>query len=109
MHFPGGGAAAEALQSCPILCDPIDGSPAGSPSLGFSSKNTGAGAIAFSSRVALVAKNLQQYERRRLDPWVRRSPGGGHGSPPRCSCLENPLDRGAGGFQSTGSQRVGHG
>ena len=29
-------AAAKSLQSCPILCDPIDGSPPGSPSLGFS-------------------------------------------------------------------------
>ena len=31
--FPGGGAAAAAksLQSCPTLCDPIDGRPPGSP------------------------------------------------------------------------------
>ena len=29
-------AAARSLQSCPTLCDPIDGSPPGSPSLGFS-------------------------------------------------------------------------
>ena len=29
-------AAAESLQSCPTLCDPIDSSPPGSPSLGFS-------------------------------------------------------------------------
>ena len=29
-------AAAALLQSCPTLCDPIDGSPPGSPSLGFS-------------------------------------------------------------------------
>ena len=29
-------AAAQSLQSCPTLCDPIDGSPSGSPSLGFS-------------------------------------------------------------------------
>ena len=28
-------AAAKSLQSCPTLCDPIDGSPPGSPSLGF--------------------------------------------------------------------------
>ena len=28
-------AAAKSLQSCPTLCDPIDGSPSGSPSLGF--------------------------------------------------------------------------
>ena len=31
-----GAAAAKSLQSCPTLCDPIDGSPPGSPSLGFS-------------------------------------------------------------------------
>ena len=29
-------AATKSLQSCPTLCDPIDGSPRGSPSLGFS-------------------------------------------------------------------------
>ena len=29
-------AATKSLQSCPTLCDPIDGSPPGSPSLGFS-------------------------------------------------------------------------
>ena len=29
-------AAAVLLQSCPTLCNPIDGSPPGSPSLGFS-------------------------------------------------------------------------
>ena len=29
-------AAAASLQSCPTLCDPIDGSPSGFPSLGFS-------------------------------------------------------------------------
>ena len=28
--------AAKSLQSCPTLCDPIDSSPPGSPSLGFS-------------------------------------------------------------------------
>ena len=29
-------SAAKSLQSCPTLCDPIDGSPPGFPSLGFS-------------------------------------------------------------------------
>ena len=29
-------AAAKSFQSCPTLCNPIDGSPPGSPSLGFS-------------------------------------------------------------------------
>ena len=28
-------------------------------------------------------------------PGLGRSPGGGHGNPPQCSCLENPTDRGA--------------
>ena len=36
------------------------------------------------------------------------SPGGGYGIPPEHSCLENPMDRGAWGLQSMGSQRVGH-
>ena len=32
MGFPGGAAAAvKSLKSCPTLCDPIDGSPPGSP------------------------------------------------------------------------------
>ena len=36
-HYSGtAAAAAKSLQSCPTLCDPIDGSPPGSPSLGFS-------------------------------------------------------------------------
>ena len=30
-HWPWVGAAAKSLQSCPTLCDPIDGSPPGSP------------------------------------------------------------------------------
>ena len=28
-------------------------------------------------------------------PGSRRSPGGGNGNPPQCSCLENPMDGGA--------------
>ena len=28
-------------------------------------------------------------------PELGRSPGGGHGNPLQCSCLENPKDRGA--------------
>ena len=30
-----------------------------------------------------------------LIPGSGRSPGGGHGTPLQCSCLENPMDRGA--------------
>ena len=36
-------AVAKSLQSCPTLCDPIDGSPPGSPSLDSPGKNTGVG------------------------------------------------------------------
>ena len=41
-------------------------------------------------------------------PGLGRSPGVGNGSPLQYSCLENPMDRGAGGLQSMGLQRVGH-
>ena len=37
-----------------------------------------------------------------------RSLGEGNGNPLQCSCLENPMGRGAGGLQSMGLQRVGH-
>ena len=31
LRISGNAAAAKSLQSCPTLCDPIDGSPPGSP------------------------------------------------------------------------------
>ena len=39
-------------------------------------------------------------------PGSGRFPGGGHGNPLQYSCLENPMDRGAGGLQSIGLQRI---
>ena len=43
-------ATAKSLQSCPTLCDPIDGSPPGSPRPWVSpGKNTGVVAISFSN------------------------------------------------------------
>ena len=36
------------------------------------------------------------------------SPGAGNGTPLQCCYLENPMDRGAWGLQSMGSQRVRH-
>ena len=41
-----------------------------------------------------------------LIPGLEKSPGGGHGNPLQYSCLENPMDRGAGGLQPMGLQRV---
>ena len=35
------------------------------------------------------------------------SPGGGHGNPLQCSCLENPIEEEPGGLQYMGSRRVG--
>ena len=39
-------------------------------------------------------------------PGLGRSPGEGNANPLQYSCLENLMDRGAGGLQSMGSQRV---
>ena len=41
-------------------------------------------------------------------PGLGRSPGEGNSYPFQYSCLENSMERGAGGLQSTKSQRVGH-
>ena len=49
-----------------------------------------------------------------LIPELGRYPGGEHGNPLHCFCLENPTDRGPMGWShgqslwSIGSQRVGH-
>ena len=51
------------------------------------------------SQVALVVKNPSANAGDIKDvgsiPGSGRSPGGGHGNPLQCSCLENPIDRGA--------------
>ena len=41
-------------------------------------------------------------------PGSGRSPGGGHGSPLQCTCLENPMDRGSLAGSSPWGCRVGH-
>ena len=41
------------------------------------------------------ACQCRRHKRCGFDPWVRRSPGGGHGNPLQYSCLENLTDRGA--------------
>ena len=37
-----------------------------------------------------------------------RVPGEGNGNPLQCSCLGNPMDRGAWGLQPMGSKKVRH-
>ena len=45
------------------------------------------------------ACQCRRLKRRRLDPWVGKITGEGHGNPLQYSCLENPTDRG--GWQAT--------
>ena len=56
------------------------------------------------SLVVLVVKNLSANAGDIRDagsiPGLERSPGRGHGNPLWCSCLENPMDKGA--WQATG-------
>ena len=51
------------------------------------------------SQLALVVKNPTANAGDLRDvgsiPGLERSPGEGHGYPLQCSCLENPMDRGA--------------
>ena len=51
------------------------------------------------SQLVLMVKNLPTKARDSRDkiliPGSGRSPGGGDGNPLQCSCLENPMDRGA--------------
>ena len=51
------------------------------------------------AEVALAVKNLPAHAGDVRDvgsiPGWGRFPGGGHGSPLQCSCLESPMDRGA--------------
>ena len=53
----------------------------------------------WASQVLLVVKNLPanagDIRDVALIPGLGRSPAGGHGNPLQCSCLENPMDRGA--------------
>ena len=62
--------------------------------------------------MALVVKNLPantgDVRDASMIPGSERSPGGGHGNPLQCSCLENPMDREPGGLQPMGLQRIGH-
>ena len=47
------------------------------------------------SLVAQLVKNPPAMQETWVHPWVGGFPGGGHDSSLQCSCLENPMDRGA--------------
>ena len=46
-----------------------------------------------------MVKKQPANKRPAFDPWVGKSPGGGHGNPLQYSCLENPTEE-PGGLQS---------
>ena len=53
----------------------------------------------------------KETKRCTFDPWVGKilgKVGGGHGTPPQYSCLENPMDRGSWQVTVYGVARVGH-
>jgi len=50
---------------------------------------------------------LRRCRRPRFDSWVWKISWKRNGNPLQYSCLGNPIDRGATGLQSMGSQRVG--
>ena len=60
--------------------------------------------------MVLVVENLPAKAKDARDagsiPGRERSPGEGHGNPFQYSCLENSMDRGPGGLQFMGSQRL---
>ena len=100
-------AAAKSLQSCPTLCDPIDGSPPGSSIPGIlQARILEWVAISFSNIVKAIydkptaniilngEKPACQCRRLRFDPWVRRLSRKGNGTPLQYTCLGNPMDRG---------------
>ena len=70
--FPSAAAAAKSLQSCPTLCNPIDGSPPGSPVPGILQARTLEGvAISFSNAWKWKVK-VKSLSRVRLlaTPWT---------------------------------------
>ena len=88
-------AAAKSLQSCPTLCDPIDGSPPGSSFLGILQARTLKWvAISFSSLVASGKKCAYNAGDVGSIPGLGRFPGEGSGNPLQYSCLGNPMDGG---------------
>ena len=57
------------------------------------------------SLVAQMVRNLPANKRPEFNPWSGKSPKVGNGYPLPYSYLENFMDRGAGGLESSGSQR----
>ena len=65
-------AAAASLQSCPTLCDPIDGSPPGSPVHGdFPGKSTGVGCLCLLPTLSVESNiSVTTLMAKRAHPWI---------------------------------------
>ena len=69
ISFPAAAAAAKSLQSCPTLCDPIDGSPPGSPVPGILQARTLEWvAISFSNAWKVESESRKSLGHVRLSP-----------------------------------------
>ena len=55
-----------------------------------------------------IANNKEMQETWVQIPGSETSSEVGNGNPLQYSCWENPMDRGAGGLQPIGLQRIGH-
>ena len=65
-------------------------------SLEFFPNGTFTSLYKWASAMAQAVKNLPvNAEDMSSIPGLENSPGGGHGNPHQCSCLKNPMDRGA--------------
>ena len=105
--------AAKSLQSCLTLCDPIDGSPPGSPVPGIlQARETWVRSLGWEDPLekgkatysSILAWRIPWtiWGRKELDTTERlhfhfslSCIGEGNGNPFQCSCLENPRDVGA--------------
>ena len=113
----------------PTVCSPMDSSMPGFSVLHYLPRVSSNSRplsqwcyLTISSSVALVSFCLQSFPASGSSPtsfimlkytWhkiycLNHFYGEGNGTPLQYSCLENPMDGGAWGLQSMGSQRVGH-
>ena len=94
-------ATAKLLQSCPTLCDPMDGSPRGFPTPGILQARTLEWvAISFSNEYSeLISLRIDWFDLLAVQGSLNfffhfslSCIGEGNGNPLQCSCLENPRD-----------------
>ena len=84
-------------QSCLTPCDPMDCSTPGFPVHHQLPElaQTHVRILTYTPMVKNLPANARDIRDMGSIPGSGRSPGGRHGNPLQCSCLENPMDRGA--------------